>query len=100
LTFEYWFLPIFPQKDYKFRADYLSGQFWSDVFVWQDVDVDIDHGIVDVHVTFNGEDVADAPVYLFTASGSYLGRYEKTGSTFDRCQLFSHKTSIGRGIKK
>jgi len=85
---------------YKIRADYLSGQFWSDVFVWQDVDVDIDHGIVDVHVTFNGEDVADAPVYLFTASGSYLGRYEKTGSTFDRCQLFSHKTSIGRGIKK
>jgi len=69
-----------PQKDYKVRADYLSGQFWSDVFVWQDADVDIDHGIVDVHVTFNGEDVYNAPVYLFTASGSYLGRYEYTDS--------------------
>jgi RHS repeat-associated protein len=67
-----------PEGTYKFRADYLSGQFWSDVFVWQDVDVDIDHGIVDLHVTFNGEDVVDAPVYLFTASGSYLGRYEYT----------------------
>jgi RHS repeat-associated protein len=67
-----------PQEYYKVRLDYLSGQFWSDVFVWQDADVDIDHGIVDVHVTFNGEDVADAPVYLFTTSGSYLGRYEYT----------------------
>jgi len=67
-----------PQENYKVRADYLSGQFWSDVFVWQDVDVDIDHGIVDVHVTFNGEDVIDAPVYLFTASGTYLGGYENT----------------------
>jgi len=26
----------------------------------------------------NGEDVFDAPVYLFTESGSYLGRYERT----------------------
>jgi len=42
--------------------------------------VDIAHGIVDVHVTFNGEDVVDAPVYLFTASGSYLGRHENTDS--------------------
>ena len=42
--------------------------------MWHDVDVDIDHGIVDLHVTFNGKDVVDAPVYLFATSSSYLGR--------------------------
>jgi hypothetical protein len=52
-----------PEGTYKFRADYLSGQFWSDVFMWQDVDVDIDHGIADVRVTFNGEDIYNAPVF-------------------------------------
>lgn len=67
-----------PQEDYKVRADYLSGQSWSEVFNWQDVEVDIEHGLADLHVTFNGEDVFDAPVYLFTESGSYLGRYERT----------------------
>jgi len=67
-----------PEKDYKVRADYLSGQYFSDIFNWFDVEVDIDHGLVDLHVTFNGEDVFDAPAYLFTESGSYLGKYERT----------------------
>ena len=68
-----------PQEDYKVRADYLSGQYFSDTFNWMDTEVDIDHGLIDLHVTFNGEDVFDAPIYLFTESGSYLGRYERTG---------------------
>jgi len=67
-----------PQEDYKVRADYLSGQYFSDVFNWMDTEVDIDHGLIDLHVTFNGEDVYYASVYLFTESGRYLGRYERT----------------------
>jgi len=67
-----------PQEDYKFRADYLSVQYWSDVCNWWDVQIDIDHGFVDLHVAFNGQDVFEAPVYLFTESGSYLSRYERT----------------------
>ena len=44
-----------------------------------DIEVDINHGLVNIDITFNGEDVFDVPVYLFTESGSYLGRYERTG---------------------
>ena len=67
-----------PQESYKVRADYLGYQFWSQPFVWADTYVTIDHGLVIVHVTKEGADVIDAPVYLFKASGSYLGKYERT----------------------
>jgi len=67
-----------PQEDYKVRTDYLSSQYFSDIFNWMDTEVDIDHGLIDLHVTFNVEDVFDAPVYLFTESGIYLGRHERT----------------------
>jgi len=42
------------------------------------VDVEIAHGSVNIHVTYNGTDVMDAPVYLFTESGSYLSLMERT----------------------
>ena len=70
-----------PEKDYKVRADYLSQQHWSDVFSWQDVEVDINHGTAILHVTENGLDLYDVPVYLFTESGSYLSRFERTDSS-------------------
>lgn len=70
-----------PEKDYKVRADYLSAQYWSDVFSWQDVGVDIEHGTAILHVTHNGQDLYDVPVYLFTESGSYLSRFERTDSS-------------------
>ena len=70
-----------PEKDYKARADYLSAQYWSDVFSWQGVEVDINHGTAIVHVTESGQDLYDVPVYLFTSSGSYLGRFERTDSS-------------------
>ena len=38
----------------------------------------INHGLAVFHVTKEGADVIDAPVYLFKASGSYLGKYERT----------------------
>ncbi len=70
-----------PEKDYKVRADYMSAQYWSDVFSWQDVEVDINHGAAIVHVTDSGQDLYDVPVYLFTGSGSYLSRMERTDSS-------------------
>jgi len=70
-----------PEKDYKVRADYMSAQYWSDVFSWQDVGVDINHGTAILHVTHKGQDLYDVPVYLFTETGSYLGRLERTDSS-------------------
>jgi len=70
-----------PEKDYKVRADYLSAQYWSDVFSWQDVGVDINHGTAILHVTHTGQDLFDVPVYLFTETGSYLSRLERTDSS-------------------
>ena len=70
-----------PQKAYKVRADYLSGRYWSEVFTWLNSEIEIEDGLVDLHVTFNGVDVFDAPVYLFTDSGAYLGRSQRTDSS-------------------
>ena len=67
-----------PVQSYKVRADYLGHQFWSDPFVQSDTSITIDHGRAVLHVTKGGLDVVDAPVYLFTSSGSYLSRSERT----------------------
>lgn len=67
-----------PDKAYKVRADYLGGQHWSDVFTSDDTSVDIAHGYANLHVTDTVSDVVDAPVYLFTEAGSYLGRMQRT----------------------
>jgi hypothetical protein len=75
-----------PEKDYMVRADYLSAQYWSDVFSWQDVGVDINHGTAVLHVTESGQDLYDVPVYLFTDTGTYLGRLERTDSS-GQCQF-------------
>jgi len=62
-----------PCRDYKARADYLSQQFWSSEFTWQDGVVSIPEGTARVRVTQAGAGLAGAPVYVFTAEGSYLG---------------------------
>jgi len=66
-----------PQAEYKVRADYLSTKNWSDVFTATDVAVDITR----VHVFEAGIEIYDAKVYIFTGSGSYLGRMERTDSS-------------------
>jgi RHS repeat-associated protein len=63
-----------PDQEYRVRVDYLGGHYWSEVLRWQDKEVVIDEGMVDLHVTWNGADVTGAPVYLFTDTGSYLNR--------------------------
>ena len=69
-----------PQADYKVRADYLSTQTWSDVFNATDATVAINHGLARVHVFETDVDLYNAPVYLFTEAGAYLGRQEYTDS--------------------
>jgi len=70
-----------PQEEYKVRADYMGAQYWSDTLIWSDQYVDIDHGFADLHITFNGADVDDAPIYLFSESGSCLGKFERTDAS-------------------
>jgi hypothetical protein len=70
-----------PEKDYMVRADYLGSRYWSEVIAGQDEDIDIDHGKVNIHITDLGEDIENAKVYLFTETGTYLGKYENTDSS-------------------
>jgi RHS repeat-associated protein len=70
-----------PEKAYKVRADYLGQQFWSEGFTWQDTTVTIQQGIAQIHVLRGTDDVSGAKVYLFTATGSYLGWYETTNTS-------------------
>ena len=67
-----------PQKDYKVRADYLGGHYWSPVFNAQNTAIDIAHGYANVQVSEHGAAVYNAPVYLFTSTGTYLGRMLRT----------------------
>jgi len=77
-----------PQGDYKVRADYLGYRFWSsDTLVDGDtaIDLTLAHQDIDIAVAgaFQGADtlIEGIKVYLFTPSGSYLGQYQRTGST-------------------
>jgi hypothetical protein len=67
-----------PDRDYKVRADYLGNQFWSDVFRFSNQIITIDRGQADIHVTRAGQNVAGAKVYLFSATGAYLGQNATT----------------------
>jgi len=69
-----------PQKDYKVRADYLGGQYWSQVFSGQNTTIEIVHDYANVQVGEHGAAVYNAPVYLFTNTGTYLGRMLRTDS--------------------
>jgi RHS repeat-associated protein len=61
-----------PEQSYKVRADYLSQQFWSDPFTWQDTTVTVPMADAEITVTSAGAPVEGVNVYAFTASGSYL----------------------------
>ena len=69
-----------PQNAYKVRCDFLGGQFWSDDFNWLNTPVNIPMADAQVTVTGAGLPQEGVKVYLFSASGSYLGIYETTGS--------------------
>jgi hypothetical protein len=67
-----------PQQAFRVRADYLGGQYWSEPFTWQDPLVAID--LADARVTVGGAGLPreGVPVYVFSASGSYLGIHGTT----------------------
>jgi len=62
-----------PEKEFKVRADYLGGQYWSESFAWEDPVVTI--SLADTRVTVSGAGLpkAGVMVYVFSVSGSYLG---------------------------
>ena len=72
---------------YKFRVDYLGYQFWSDVFTVPDIlsgALSIPHQNVTITVegVYQGsQPIAGVNVYLFTPSGSYLGKMQATNSS-------------------
>ena len=70
-----------PLSDYKVRADFLSTQTWSEVFNATGATININHGFARVHVFRTSVDIYDAPVYIFTEAGGYLGRVERTDAT-------------------
>jgi hypothetical protein len=69
---------------YQFRVDYLGYQFWSNLITVPDSlaeTVTIDHQ--DTYFTLQSvytaaESISDIKVYLFTASGSYVGQHAVT----------------------
>jgi len=67
-----------PQKSYKVRADYLGQQYWSEEFVWQDTVVAIPMADAEITVTGGGFPQEGVKVYVFPASGAYLGLNQST----------------------
>ncbi len=69
--------------NFKFRVDYLGTQFWSNVVSVPEVlstDMAIAHEAVEVTVSTGAGPVEGGKVYLFSANGTYLGRYKETDS--------------------
>ena len=69
-----------PEQPYKVRADYLGQQFWSDEFTGKDTTVSVPMADAQITVTGNDQPLEDVRVYVFSATGSYLGLFDTTGS--------------------
>lgn len=67
-----------PERTYKVRADYLSGQYWSDEFTGQNVSINIPMADADVYVVWNSQGLDNVPVYVFNDSDVYLGLNDST----------------------
>ncbi|MBN1472904.1 MAG: chitobiase/beta-hexosaminidase C-terminal domain-containing protein, partial [Syntrophaceae bacterium] len=73
---------LFSTGNYKFRADYLGRQFWSNIIslpVSLHSQMIIPMEIARISVAMAGEPIAGIKVYLFSESGSYLGLNQSTG---------------------
>lgn len=69
-----------PDQAYTLRCDELGQHYWSESFQSTDPTVTVARGKAVIRVTFDGESVENARVYLFSSTDSYLGRYENTDS--------------------
>lgn len=67
-----------PEMAFKVRADYLGKQYWSEVFTWQDPTINIPTADAQVTVSGAGYPLEGVRVYVFSDTGSYLGRYADT----------------------
>jgi hypothetical protein len=70
--------------NFQFRADYLGSRFWSDVVAVPEMlstAVVIAHETAKVNVTTGAGAAEGVKVYLFSDTGSYLGRYKTTDSS-------------------
>jgi len=71
----------FAAGTYKFRLDYLGQQFWSPQVTLPGTcatEMVIEEETAEVTVVMNTGPAVDAKVYLFSATGSYLGQYRTT----------------------
>ncbi|MCG8688323.1 MAG: hypothetical protein MI892_25850, partial [Desulfobacterales bacterium] len=64
---------LVPEKAYKIRGDYLSGQYWSQPFTWTDPAIAIAQGTVTLTISNVGQPLADVKTYVFSEQGQYLG---------------------------
>ncbi|MEW6079070.1 MAG: hypothetical protein AB1724_14765, partial [Thermodesulfobacteriota bacterium] len=69
-----------PEQPYKVRADYLSRQYWSDIFTWQDKTITIPLAEAEITVTGNGQPLSGIPIYVFNNAGAYLNISGVSGS--------------------
>ena len=88
----------FADGSYKFRADYLSDKFWSDVATIPGsagANIVIEEESVTVTITQAGAAKEGVKVYLFNENGSYLGLYEIT----DENGNVNFVLPVGQGFK-
>lgn len=74
----------FGPGNYKFRIDYMGGQFWSETIAMPgstSVNVIIEEELVRVDVNVGSGPVQGVRVYLFSSTGSYLGSYVLTDAS-------------------
>ena len=74
----------FTDGSYKFRVDYLGYHFWSDSILLPGTyraDVVINEETAEVIVNTGSGSLQGVKVYLFSASGAYLGLNQKTDET-------------------
>ncbi|MFH0725598.1 MAG: chitobiase/beta-hexosaminidase C-terminal domain-containing protein [Pseudomonadota bacterium] len=69
-----------PDMRFMIRADYLGESYWSAPFQQQDPVLIVAEGVAEIHVQKSGENVTGARVYLFSDTGTYLGKYETTAA--------------------
>ena len=78
--------------------DYLGSQFWSNQVSVPEVlstDVVIAHETAEVSVTTSAGAVKGVKVYLFSANGTYLGRYQET----DTAGIMSFDLPVGSSFQ-
>ncbi|KJR43414.1 YD repeat-containing protein [Candidatus Magnetoovum chiemensis] len=70
-----------PEKEYKFRIDYLAQQYWSNIVNGEDTTVTIEEGVAEIVVKHGETPLENIKVHLFSESDTYLGIYKVTDAS-------------------